>query len=81
MYMNGKLYMHFKYKSIELHTPIDYIYCTTDLEEGIGSTSIDVSDELTIFVHTNDIEYLIVFDESNKRRLLIKDGKIRKINE
>ena len=52
-----------------------------DIEEGIGSTSIDVSDVLTIFIHTNDIDYLSVFDDDGKRVLLIKDGDIKKRND
>ena len=67
--------MHFVYKNIEIKSEIDYIYCTTDEEEGIGSTSIDVDDTLTLFVHTNEIDYLCLFD-CGERKLLIKGGKI-----
>ena len=78
--MVNDMYMHLTHKGIDIHTSIDYIYCTTDIEEGIGSTSIDVSDVLTIFIHTNDIDYLSVFDDDGKRVLLIKDGDIKKRN-
>lgn len=77
--MVNNMYMHFTHKGIDIHTPIEYIYCTTDIEEGIGSTSIDVSDVLTIFIHTNDIDYLSVFDDDGKRVLLIKEGDVMNV--
>ena len=71
------MYLHFVYKNIEIRSELDYIYCTTDLEEGTGSTSIDIDDFLTIFVHTNKIDYLCLIDDDGKRSLLIKEGVIR----
>ena len=71
------MYMHFVHNNIEIRTNIEYIYCTTDEMEGIGSTSIDVNETLTIFVHTNAIDYLCLFDDDGKRALLIKNGEVK----